>query len=111
MSNVVSPLGNQNKMMQPSAHFNTNTHYNTVKSPNKEIKITQKSEKRPSSSNFSTLDKKSCICFANYNESIIKNNICTLCNRYVENTNNYENYIKKRYQQESAGNLNSNRAQ
>lgn len=46
--------------------------------------------------------KKNCICYTNYNESVIKNNICTICNRYVESIISHENTIKKRYQQETS---------
>lgn len=44
--------------------------------------------------------KKSCICYTKYNETVIKNNICTVCNRYIENINDYS--IKKKYQLQEA---------
>jgi hypothetical protein len=54
-----------------------------------------------STNDASTSAKKtSCICYTNYNESVIRNNVCTICNRHVDVTNNYENTIKRKYQQQ-----------
>ena len=44
---------------------------------------------------------KKCLCYTNYCvDNIIKNKVCTICNRHVDNINTYENSIKKKYQQE-----------
>jgi len=44
---------------------------------------------------------KKCICYTNYcGDNLIKNKVCTICNRYVDNVNTCDNSIKKKYQQE-----------
>ena len=96
-----------------NTNHNSNSKNNLIKSPNKEdrknvLSLDRKnSEKKITqatnlTNNISSdgLLKKTCICHTYYNESVIKNNICTICNRYVENTNINENTIKKRYQQQ-----------
>jgi hypothetical protein len=40
--------------------------------------------------------KKACLCYSS--EKVIKNSICTLCNRYID-SNPHENSIKKRNQE------------
>lgn len=95
----------------------------SIKSPNKDDKKSiQSLEKRHTdkkistntyitnnytsvNSNNNTIEHpnllKKCICYTNYcTENIIKNKTCTICNRYVDKINSYENSIKKKYQQE-----------
>ena len=44
---------------------------------------------------------KKCICYTNYcGDNLIKNKVCTICNRNVDNVNTCDNSIKKKYQQE-----------
>jgi hypothetical protein len=96
---------------RPSLQSNPSSNFNTLKSPNKEDRraIERKPiEKRLTSANpqahYSTNNevKKSCICQTNFNENVIKNNICSLCNRYVDGVNTHGDSIKKRYQQQES---------
>jgi hypothetical protein len=121
LDNMVSH--NTNNLNKPNTiNSNPNSNYSTIKSPSKDTdkkptlynQNTQHgqyntlekkpSEKRLSSANphsnyASHQEKKNCICYSNYNDSVIKNNICSLCNRYVEN---HGDSIKKRYQQQDS---------
>jgi hypothetical protein len=45
--------------------------------------------------------KKTCICYTNYDETFIRNNICRFCNRYIEKTHTHENSIKRTTQHET----------
>jgi hypothetical protein len=108
---------NQNNYTNTNS-YNTNHNPNSklsnnLMSPQREAKddrkstlsLDRKTDKKnlPANNNFNDGSlKKSCICHTNYNENVIKNNICSICNRYVENTNLNENTIKKRYQQQDA---------
>ena len=109
---------NQNNTIKSNINSNPNSNHNTIKSPSKDndkkssnygqytgssTLEKKSSEKRLNSANPHTnyashqahQDKKNCICYSNYNDTVIKNNICSLCNRYVEN---HGDSIKKRYQ-------------
>ena len=114
LDTVVSPTNAINHQPKSSHQLiqynNTNSHHSSLKSPSKD-KITPSLERKNTEKKLTTYtnEKKSCICYTNYNESVIKNNICTLCNRYVENVKTNENSIKKRYQQQESNCSNSNR--
>jgi hypothetical protein len=47
------------------------------------------------SENTKVETKKTCICYTNYDETFIRNNICRFCNRYIEKTSSHDNSIKK----------------
>ena len=97
-------------------YFNTACKKLSKKEENNEVRIINKNTSTPSiqkkstkvlTNNYhsenlktETIKKdKVCICYSNYDESFVRNNICRFCNRYIENLN-YENSIKKIYQQE-----------
>ena len=40
-------------------------------------------------------DKKTCICYTNYDETFIRNNICRFCNRYIDKVPTHESSIKR----------------
>ncbi len=84
----------------------------TIKEENKpnncfEVKNTDKKHLNNYTSNglHNTIEHttilKRCICYTNYcGDNLIKNKVCTICNRNVENVNTCDNSIKKKYQQE-----------
>jgi hypothetical protein len=108
---------NHNSSLKSNINSNPSSNYNTIKSPSKDndkksshygqytsnTLEKKSSEKRLSSANPHSnyvshqahQEKKNCICYSNYNDTVIKNNICSLCNRYVEN---HGDSIKKKYQ-------------
>jgi hypothetical protein len=55
--------------------------------------------------NESTPNLHKCLCYSNIcTDNLIKNKVCLICNRYVDNPPGlYENLIKKKYQQELHG--------
>jgi hypothetical protein len=98
------------KEIESSGPNNPNSfNKHNIKSPNKEEKkptlerkMTEKKLQNnyTSNNNNESMKKPSCICYSNYDESFIRNNICRFCNRYIENNSQYENTIKKKYQQQ-----------
>jgi len=56
--------------------------------------------------NENTHNLHKCLCYTNIcTDNLIKNKVCLICNRYVENTPVlYENLVKKKYQQDLQGN-------
>jgi hypothetical protein len=53
------------------------------------------------SENTNAETKKICICYTNYDETFIRNNICRFCNRYIEKTHSHDNSIKRNIHNET----------
>jgi hypothetical protein len=103
---IISPIKDEKKSIHSLERRHTDKKV-TSYTKNNNIKINDIKNLNYSShnSNHNTIEHpthiKKCICYTNYcTENIIKNKTCTICNRYVESINSYENSIKKKYQQE-----------
>jgi hypothetical protein len=107
--NNTSPNSNSNNFSFKNKNKNNNkTEEPQINKQNPSIIQRKNSSEKKSVNNYVTepiqnkpsdnSKKTTCLCYSNYDESFIRNNICRFCNRFIDNPHVYENTIKKKYQ-------------